>query len=234
MPWRWLAPARRARRLLSSWRARASKPLPIGVAMRGNLFVYRAADDPWIERMKASPEQELRRMIDRPRPPDRRFRPGRRAGLAVGQSLSERECDSARRGSDRRFVRNRLPRQRLRPRQGLFRRRPPRRLSVRMAGDAGHGRGKDRALSMPIRKSAPPTPPLWRAAANCRKCPSPPACAGGCAAASAFLPGPRAEACARRCRSRRRKSSPSRRIAKPDEARAPYRRHCLASLAMAA
>lgn len=33
---------------------------PIDAAMRGNLFVYRPADDPWLERMENSPEQALR------------------------------------------------------------------------------------------------------------------------------------------------------------------------------
>lgn len=33
---------------------------PIDRAMRGNLFVYRPADDPWLERVEISPEQALR------------------------------------------------------------------------------------------------------------------------------------------------------------------------------
>lgn len=38
---------------------------PIGAAMRGNLFVYRPAADPWLERMASAPEQALREIMPR-------------------------------------------------------------------------------------------------------------------------------------------------------------------------
>jgi 2-polyprenyl-6-methoxyphenol hydroxylase-like FAD-dependent oxidoreductase len=47
----------------SSYLAAFLSIFPIGAAMRGNLFVYRAADDPWFQRMASAPERALREIM---------------------------------------------------------------------------------------------------------------------------------------------------------------------------
>ncbi len=147
--------------------------------MRANLMVYRDMTDPWLQRMRHTPEAALQEIMPNLRKLSGDFRVEGPVQIRPCRSLRHQWTSAGRDCSGRRRILDLLPRSRKGDHEGVHRRRAAvQYLCSSVARESGHGCSKNRAVLRRSRENARRTRIPHTRHLHCARCRSTPASRG--------------------------------------------------------